>query len=119
MTVLESIAPIEGEPVIPKTGASGFTASPLERVLFNLKARALVFGGVATNYCVQSTLRDAADRGFDCVLVEDACADATPAIHQLGVDSSSPFCRVESAAGVVDQITRAASALPTSPKDET
>lgn len=119
MTVLESIAPIAGEPVIPKTGASGFTASPLERVLFNIGARSLVFGGVATNYCVQSTLRDASDRGFDCVLAEDACADATPAIHQIGVDSVSPFCRVESAAAVVDQITRSASASPAPAKDET
>ncbi|MCV0377408.1 isochorismatase family cysteine hydrolase [Microbacterium sp.] len=119
MDVLDEIAPVAGEPVIPKTGASGFTASPLERVLFNVGARSLVFGGVATNYCVQSTLRDAADRGFDCVLAEDACADATPAIHQVGIDSVSPFCRVASAAAIVDDITRPTSGSPTTAEDET
>lgn len=119
MAVLDPIAPIAGEPVIPKTGASGFTASPLERVLFNAGARTLVFGGVSTNYCVHSTLRDAADRGFDCVLVEDACADVTPEIHRTGIDSASPFCRVESAASVVDEITRSASASSTPAEDET
>lgn len=119
MEVLDEIAPVAGEPVIPKTGASGFTASPLERVLFNVGARSLVLGGVATNYCVQSTLRDASDRGFDCVLAEDACADATPAIHQVGIDSVSPFCRVASAAVIVDDITRPASGPPTPAEDET
>lgn len=119
MAVLDSIAPIAGEPVIPKTGASGFTASPLERVLFNIGARSLVFGGVATNYCVQSTLRDASDRGFDCVLAEDACADATPAIHQVGVDSVSPFCRVESSAAIVDEMGRPTPAQPTPAEDRT
>lgn len=108
MEVLDEIAPIAGEPVIQKTGASAFTASPIERVLFNYGVRQLVFGGVATNYCVQSTLRDASDRGYDCVLVEDACADVTDAIHQLGIDASSPFCRVVTADSVVAELTASA-----------
>lgn len=104
MTVLEEIAPLPGEPVIAKVGASGFTASTLERLLWNLGSRELVFAGVATNYCVQSTLRDAADRGFDCVLAEDACADVTPEIHDLGVKSSSPFCRVATSAEIAREL---------------
>ncbi len=104
MQVLESIAPLPGEPVLAKTGASGFTASPLERLLWNLGSRELVFCGVATNYCVESTLRDAADRGFDCVLVEDGCADVTPEIHDVGIKSSSPFCRVSTADEVISEI---------------
>jgi nicotinamidase-related amidase len=105
MAVLDEIAPLPGEAVVQKTGASAFTASPIERVLFNYRVTQLVFGGVATNYCVQSTLRDASDRGYDCVLVEDACADVTDAIHRMGIDSSSPFCRVESAASVIGELS--------------
>lgn len=104
MEVLDEIAPRGGEPVIAKTGASAFTASPIERVLFNLGVRQLVFGGVATNYCVQSTLRDASDRGYDCVLVEDACADVTPEIHAVGIQATSPFCRVEVADAVIAEM---------------
>lgn len=112
MQVLDEIAPLPGEAVIAKTGASGFTASPLERVLFNAGIRRLVIGGVATNYCVQSTLRDAADRGYDCVLVEDACADVTDAAHDVGIRASAPFCRVEVAATVITELRAAASGGP-------
>ncbi|HET9879815.1 MAG TPA: isochorismatase family cysteine hydrolase [Candidatus Limnocylindria bacterium] len=104
MQVLDEIAPLPGEPVVPKTGASGFTASPLERVLFGAGVRQLVIGGVATNYCVASTLRDAADRGYDCVLVTDACADVTDAAHDIGIRSSAPFCRVETADAVIAEL---------------
>jgi len=102
MTVREEIAPLPGEPIVPKPSASGFTASALERVLWNLKARTLVFAGVSTSYCVESTLRDAADRGFNCFLVEDACADTTPELHDRGIRSAFPFCRV----GVTDDVIR-------------
>lgn len=113
MQVLDEIAPLPGEAVIPKTGASGFTASPLERVLFNVGVRELVIGGVATNYCVASTLRDAADRGFDCVLVEDACADVTDAAHEVGIRAMAPFCRVEAAEAVIAELRDAASGRAT------
>jgi len=111
MAVLDEIAPLPGEPVIAKTGASGFTASPLERVLWNRQVRELVFCGVATAYCVESTLRDAADRGFDCVLAEDACADVTDAIHQRGVQSCAAFGRVARADAIVAELTGADQAV--------
>ena len=95
--VLDEIAPHEGDPVIVKTSASGFTSSPLERLLWNLNVREIAFCGVATAYCVESTLRDAADRGFDVVLVEDGCADVTPDIHARGVKNCAAFGRVASA----------------------
>ena len=104
IAVLDPIAPIAGEHVIVKTSASGFTSSPLERVLFNLKVRELVFCGVATAYCVESTLRDAADRGFDVLLVEDGCADVTPEIHERGVKGCGAFGRIASAADVVSEL---------------
>jgi biuret amidohydrolase len=102
--VLEEIAPQPGEAVITKTGASGFTASPLERVLWNRNVRELAICGVATHYCVESTLRDASDRGFDCVAVQDACAAFPAELHELGLRSMAPFCRIETTDEVVAEL---------------
>jgi ureidoacrylate peracid hydrolase len=104
MAVMDAIAPIEGEPVIPKTGYSGFTGTPLERVLFNKGVRQIVFCGVATDACVEATLRDAVDRGFDCVLAEDACAAATDESHERGIRSMEAFARVSTVNGVVSEL---------------
>ena len=104
IAVLDEIAPREGEPVIVKTSASGFTSSPLERLLVNLNVREIAFCGVATAYCVESTLRDAADRGFDVLLVEDGCADVTSEIHDRGVKGCAAFGRVATADQVVSEL---------------
>jgi nicotinamidase-related amidase len=104
IAVLDPIAPRDGEPVIVKTSASGFTSSPLERLLWNLKVREIAFCGVATAYCVESTLRDAADRGFDVLLVEDGCADTTPDIHERGVKGCAAFGRVATSDQVVAEL---------------
>jgi biuret amidohydrolase len=92
--ILEELAPRPGEAVLNKTTASGFTRSGLDRLLRERGQRALVFVGVGTNYCVESTLRDAADHGYDCVLAEDACGASSPQIHERAVESMRPFCRV-------------------------
>jgi nicotinamidase-related amidase len=105
MDVLDEIAPQPGDQWIVKTGASGFTASPLDLVLRNRGVREIAFCGVATAYCVESTLRDAADRGYDVVLVEDGCADMLPETHQRGVKGCAAFGRVASAAQVVAELT--------------
>lgn len=49
--------------------------------------RNLVVCGVTTDVCVHSTLREGNDRGFDCVLVEDACAAGTEELHRWGIES--------------------------------
>jgi nicotinamidase-related amidase len=102
--VLDEIAPLRHEPVITKTGASGFTASALESVLFNHGIRELAICGVATAYCVESTLRDAADHGYDTVLVEDGCADSTEEIHQRGVAGCAAFGRIDATERLVAEI---------------
>ena len=104
MAVLDEIAPLPAEPVIMKTGASGFTASALPALLFNHGIRELAICGVATAYCVESTLRDAADHGYDTILVEDASADSTDEIHQRGVAGCAAFGRVDSTDHVVAEL---------------
>lgn len=111
MEVLDEIAPRAGDAWIVKTGASGFTASPLERVLWNKGVREIAFCGVATAYCVESTLRDAADRGFDVVLVEDGCADVLAETHERGVKSCAAFGRIASADDLVLELHAAAPEL--------
>ena len=104
MQVIDAIAPVLGEPVIAKTGYSGFTGTPLERVLFNLKVRSLAICGVATESCVETTLRDAVDRGYDSVLVEDACASVTDESHRVGVDGMRLFGRIAATEEVVQEL---------------
>jgi DNA-binding MurR/RpiR family transcriptional regulator len=72
--ILEEVAPAPGEVVVAKTTSDAFIGTGLERLLRNLGAEQLVVGGVLTNECVESTVRHAADVGFEVILAEDACA---------------------------------------------
>jgi nicotinamidase-related amidase len=67
--------------VIDKPGFGAFYATDLEMLLRTAGITSLTFAGVTTDICVHSTLREAVDRGFDCVTVGDACAAADPNIH--------------------------------------
>lgn len=80
--ILEELAPIDGELVINKTSRSAFNSTAIERVLLNLGLDALMFAGVTTSSCVDTTARDAADRGFKAVIVEDAVAELDLASHE-------------------------------------
>ena len=73
------------ERVVNKITPSGFTSSELELILHTYGATDLLFTGVSTNMCVESTLRDASDRGFGCVLVEDACGADTEEYHDAAL----------------------------------
>lgn len=80
--IIEELAPIPGEPVIDKPGFGAFYATDLELLLRAAGITSLTLAGVTTDICVHSTLREAIDRGFDCVTVGDACAAADPGIHR-------------------------------------
>jgi nicotinamidase-related amidase len=72
--ILDELAPIEGEIVLSK-GASGvFNATAIDQILRNMRIETLIVGGVVTNYCVETAVRDAGDRGFDVFLLSDGCA---------------------------------------------
>jgi len=76
--------PVKGEIIIDKPGNSAFYATDLEHILRVKKIRQIVLLGVTTDVCVSSTMRDANDRGFDCLLLQDCCGAATEQLH-LGV----------------------------------
>jgi nicotinamidase-related amidase len=77
--IIAALVPVEGERVIEKPGKGAFYRSDLDAVLAGLGVRALLIAGVTTEVCVQSTMREANDRGYDCLLVEDATESYFPA----------------------------------------
>jgi nicotinamidase-related amidase len=83
--IIPPLAPVSGELVINKTSRSAFNSTSIERVLGNLGVRTLVVGGVTTSSCVDTTARDAADRGFQTVVVEDATAELDRPSHEAAL----------------------------------
>jgi biuret amidohydrolase len=79
--VVPEVAPRSGEPVVAKPGKSGFIGTDLDQVLRRNGRRNLVVAGVTTDGAVQCTLRDANDRGYECLLLTDATASDVPAHH--------------------------------------
>jgi len=79
--IVAELAPLATEVVIDKPGFGAFYATDLEHVLRTAGIRALALVGVTTDVCVHSTLREAVDRGFDCLTVGDACAAGDADIH--------------------------------------
>jgi len=84
--IVDALAPIAGEIVIDKPGKGAFYATHLGEVLAQHGITHLVFAGVTTEVCVQTTMREANDRGYDCVLVEDATASYIPAFKAATLD---------------------------------
>ena len=84
--VVPELAPAAGELVVHKPGKGAFYGTTLERDLRAAGVTHLVVTGVTTEVCVQSTLREANDRGFDCLLVEDATESYFPAFKRATLD---------------------------------
>jgi biuret amidohydrolase len=76
--IMPELAPQPGECVIEKPGKGAFYATDLEGHLARLGTRQIVIAGVTTEVCVQTTMREANDRGFDCLLAEDATESYFP-----------------------------------------
>jgi nicotinamidase-related amidase len=83
--IIPELAPVSGELVINKTSRGAFNSTAIERVLNNLGIKTLVVAGVTTSSCVDTTARDAADRGFQTVIVEDATAELDQASHDAAL----------------------------------
>ena len=76
--IVGALTPLPNEVVIDKPGKGAFYGTALMDILQTNKIRQLVIMGVTTEVCVQSTMREANDRGFDCLLIEDGTASYFP-----------------------------------------
>jgi nicotinamidase-related amidase len=85
----EAVAPLAGELVIHKPGKGAFWNTNLENELIRRGVRSLIFTGVTTEVCVQTTMREANDRGFDCIVVEEATASYIPRFKDVALDMIS------------------------------
>jgi biuret amidohydrolase len=79
--IIAALAPIEGEPVIDKPGKGAFHATDLDAVLHHRGIRQLVVCGVTTEVCVSTTVREANDRGYDCLVLDDCTGSYFPDFH--------------------------------------
>ncbi len=82
---IDELQPLTGEPVVDKPGYGAFHQTDLAQILAARDISRLYICGVTTEVCVHSTLREAADRGFECVLVADACGSAHPHLHEAAL----------------------------------
>jgi nicotinamidase-related amidase len=84
--IVEACAPAPGEIVIDKPGKGMFHATDVDSILRAKGITHLVFAGVTTEVCVQTSMREANDRGYECMLIEDATASYFPAFKAATLD---------------------------------
>ncbi len=84
--IIDALKPIANEIEITKPGKGAFYATELNTILQQLGVTHLMLGGVTTEVCVQTTMREANDRGYECLLVEDATESYFPVFKQVTLD---------------------------------
>ncbi|MFI5266480.1 MAG: cysteine hydrolase family protein [Chloroflexota bacterium] len=103
--VLDDVAPAGDEIVLPKTCSSVFNGTQIEYVLRNIGIRELLVCGVVTGSCVEAAVRDAADRGFSVMLVEDATATWSPEMQTAALKvMAERYAKVRSAQQVIERL---------------
>ena len=84
--IIDELAPAPGEPVVDKPGKGAFYATGLGALLAERDIHSLVVTGVTTEVCVHTTVREANDRGYECLVLEDCVGSYFPEFHRVGIE---------------------------------
>jgi nicotinamidase-related amidase len=84
--IVPELAPRPGELVVDKPGKGAFWQTPLHGLLGARGITSLIVAGVTTEVCVQTTVREANDRGYECLVLEDCTASYFPEFHQATLE---------------------------------
>ena len=84
--IIDELAPIDGEIVIDKPGKGAFYATDLQDVLDDAGITQLIVTGVTTEVCVHTTVREANDRGYECLVLSDCVGSYFPEFQRVGLE---------------------------------
>ncbi len=101
--IVDRLAPLDHELVVDKNASSPFNGTGIDQILRNLQLDTLVLAGMATDMCVETTARDAADRGYNVIVVEDAVATFFEPHHNAALSAMS---RVYAQVWTTDRVLR-------------
>jgi ureidoacrylate peracid hydrolase len=102
--VIEEIAPLDDEIVLPKSSSSVFVSTHIDYVLRNLGIRQLVLCGLVTDQCVESAIRDACDLGYLVTQVTDACLTYSMERHENSIRTIKGYCRQVTTRELLDEL---------------
>jgi nicotinamidase-related amidase len=85
--IIEALAPLPDELIVDKNSSSPFNSTGIDQILHNMGINRLILAGMATDMCVENTARDASDRGYNVVVVEDAVTTFFPEHHRAALSA--------------------------------
>ncbi|MET8042236.1 cysteine hydrolase [Micromonospora sp. NPDC005215] len=110
--IIDELAPLPDEPVIDKPGKGAFYATELDGLLVERGIRSLLVTGVTTEVCVHTTVREANDRGYECLVLADCVGSYFPEFQRVGLDMIAAQGGIF---GWVADSAQVRAALPTTP----